>query len=53
MNYPKAMLDTITALADTHPTGWRAIARFLKALGWSLDRSSRLPDVPRSLRHRK
>jgi hypothetical protein len=42
---PQGVFDTITALANTSPTDWRSIAKFLKALGWKLDRSGRLPDV--------
>ena len=38
-------LATITALANTDPAGWRAIAKYLKVLGWQLDRTGRLPDV--------
>ena len=45
LNNPQAVFDTITALASTGPTAWRAIARFFRALGWQLDRSGRLPDV--------
>jgi hypothetical protein len=45
LNDPQAVFDTITALANTNPIDWRAIAKFLKALGWKLDRSGRLPDV--------
>jgi hypothetical protein len=45
LNDPQGVFDTITALASTSPTDWRAIAKYLKALGWRLDRSGRLPDV--------
>ena len=45
VNDPQAVFDTITALANTDPPDWRAIAKFLKGLGWRLDRSGRLPDV--------
>jgi hypothetical protein len=45
LNDPQAVFDTITALASTSPTDWRASAQYLKALGWQLDRSGRLPDV--------
>jgi hypothetical protein len=39
------VFDTLTALANTSPTDWLASARFLRALGWQLDCSGRLPDV--------
>ena len=42
---PHAVYETIMALANTSPTDWRSIAKFLRALGWKLDRSGRLPDV--------
>lgn len=42
---PQGVFDTITALANTSPPDWRAIANFLKALEWKLDRAGRLPDV--------
>ena len=42
---PQAVFDTITALANSDPIDWRAIAKFLTDLGWKLDRSGRLPDV--------
>jgi hypothetical protein len=45
LDNPQGVFDTITALANTSPTDWRGIAKFLKALGWKLDRSGRLPDV--------
>ena len=45
VNDPHAVFKTITELANTDPTDWRAIARFLRSLGWKLDRSGRLPDV--------
>ena len=45
LNDPGAVFDMITALANTHPTNWRAIGRFLNDLGWKLDRKGQLPDV--------
>ena len=45
LNDPQAVFDTITVLANADPTDWRAMAKFLKNLGWKLDRSGRLPDV--------
>ena len=45
LNDPQDVFNTITALANTNPIDWHAIAKFLKALGWKLDRSGRLPDV--------
>ncbi len=45
LNDPHGVFQAIMALSNTHPPDWRAIARFLKALGWQLDRSGRLPDV--------
>ena len=45
LNDPGAVFDTITALANTNPIDWRAIAKYLQALGWKLDRPGRLPDV--------
>ena len=44
-NDPQGVFDTITALANTNPVDGPAIAKFLKALGWKLDRRGRLPDV--------
>jgi hypothetical protein len=45
LSNPEAVFDTIIALANTDPTDWRTIARFLRALGWKIDRSGPLPDV--------
>ena len=45
INDPRGVYETIDALAHAEPTDWRAIAQFLKALGWKLDRKGRLPDV--------
>jgi len=33
LNDPQGVFNTITALANTNPIDWRAIAKFLKALG--------------------
>ena len=45
LNDPGAVFKTISAFANTSSPDWRTIARFLKDLGWKLDRSGRLPDV--------
>ena len=45
LNDPQGVFNTITALANANPIDWRAIAKFLRALGWKLDRGGRLPDV--------
>ena len=45
LNDPGAVFKTITVFANTSSPDWRAIAKFLKDLGWKLDRSGRLPDV--------
>src|ERR1017187_4501820 len=45
LNDPQGVFNTITALANTNPPDWRAIAKFLRDLGWKLDRKGRLPDV--------
>jgi uncharacterized protein (DUF2236 family) len=44
-NNPKQVYETLEALVHAQPPDWRAIARYLKGLGWKLDRSGRLPDV--------
>ena len=44
-DYPEGVVETITAMANTSPPDWRAIAKYLKVLGWQLDRKGRLPDV--------
>ena len=45
INDPNGVYRTLDALVKTKPTDWRAIAEYLKGLGWELDRKGRLPDV--------
>jgi hypothetical protein len=42
---PREVYDTITALANTNLTDWRAIEKLLRALGWKFDRKGKQPDV--------
>lgn len=44
INDPAGVFETITAFGKTNPTDWRAVGKFLKDMGWRLDRG-RLPDV--------
>ena len=44
-NNPKQVYETLEALIHAQPLDWRPIAKYLKGLGWKLDRSGRLPDV--------
>ncbi len=45
INDPNGVYETLDALINTKPTDWRAIAKYLEALGWQFQRKGRLPDV--------